>query len=353
MKTDAYAPTAYRPDRIPQQQPSAERSWLGKFAKIRLPWGNTQELAPAKFFHQDTPEDLRQGEQVRAEDEAKKAQGTYDPRITETVDFHYAYDHQRHRFAQLSKGGRFWMVLYAFGKGGFWITLPLLIITCLIMAIESNKPFLEDFFFLFKQAFFVLCAPTLLMWSIGGLVIYKLPKLWVKPSRGPLWELNRQTGMVTVFDYDNNGQYKKNGTIGELAAPFHEFDAYVSSSPDRQGLPMNVLHLAHRYRDIHFCLAPLLHQSDDANEHFALWDYLQNYMDVSRPLPDIPYLEQYRHLDPTTAEHDQRTGRDPRYWIDMDDATFKVKVDDILTDIRRIDTLRRPNLMAQYCQYID
>src|SRR5690606_18895472 len=104
---------------------------------------------------------------------------------------------------------------------------------------------------------------------------------------------------------------------------------------------------------IHFSLAPLLHQSDDANEHFALWDYLQNYMDVSRPLPDIPYLEQYRHLDPTTAEHDQRTGRDPRYWIDMDDATFKVKVDDILTDIRRIDTLRRLNLMARYCQYLD
>ena len=57
--------------------------------------------------------------------------------------------------------------------------------------------------------------------------------------------------------------------------------------------------------------------------------------------------------DSTTAEHDQRTGRDPRYWVDMDDTTFKAKVDDILTGIRRIDTLRRPNLMAQYCQYID
>src|SRR5690554_7766268 len=88
------------------------------------------------------------------------------------------------------------------------------------------------------------------MWFVGGLVINKLPKLWIRPSRGPLWELNRQTGMVTVFDYDNNGEYKKNGTIGELTAPFHEFDAYVISSPDRQGLPLNVLHLSHRYRDI-------------------------------------------------------------------------------------------------------
>ncbi|WP_193074211.1 hypothetical protein [Pseudomonas sp. FME51] len=189
------------------------------------------------------------------------------------------------------------------------------------------------------------------MWAIGSLVIHKLPRLWVRPARGPLWEFNRQTGMVTLFDYDNNGEYKKNGSIGELTAPFHEFDAYVISSPDRQGLPLNVLELTHRYRDIRFNLAPILHQSDDANEHFALWDYLQNYMDVSRPLPDIPYLEQFRHLDPTTVEHDRHTGRDPRYWVDMDDDTFKAKVKEVLAGIRNIDTLRRPNLMAQYVEY--
>jgi hypothetical protein len=353
MKTETYAPTAYRPDRIPRQQPSAERSWLGKFAKMRLPWGNTQELAPAKFFHQDTPEDLRLGEQVRAEDEAKKANGTYEPRITEIVDFHYVYDHQRHRFAQLAIGGRFWMGLYAFGKWGFIILLPVTFIAYLATLSAIDEQWLVYTKRSFLEFYSWFLGIPLAMWAIGGLVIHKLPKLWVRPSRGPLWEFNRQTGMVTVFDYDNNGEYKKNGTIGELTAPFHEFDAYLSSSPDRQGLPMNLLHLAHRYRDIHFTLAQLLHQSDDANEHFALWDYLQNYMDVSRPLPDIPYLEQYRHLDPITAEHDQHTGRDPRYWVDMDDATFKVKVEEILTGIRRIDTLRRPNLMARYCQYID
>lgn len=353
MKTETYHTTAYRPDRIPRQQPSAERSWLGKFAKMRLPWGNTQELAPAKFFHQDTPEDLRLGEQIRAEDETKKANGTYEPRITEIVDFHYVYDHKRLRFAQLAMVGRFWTNLYAFGKWGFiWLIIPAAFAYIVDLS-TSNEPWLEvtrESFIAFYSWFLGI---PLSMWVIGGLVVYKLPRLWVKPSRGPLWEFNRQTGMVTVFDYDNNGEYKKNGTIGELTAPFHEFDAYLSSSPDRQGLPMNLLHLAHRYRDIHFTLAPILHQSDDANEHFALWDYLQNYMDVSRPLPDIPYLEQYRHLDPTTAEHDQRTGRNPRYWIDMDDATFKTKVDELLTDICRIDTLRRPNLMAKHVEYVD
>jgi hypothetical protein len=88
----------------------------------------TQELAPAKFFYQDTPEDLQLGEQVKAEDETKKANGTYEPRITETMDFHYVHDHQRHRFAQLAIGGRFWTTLYTFGKWGFiFMILPTLI----------------------------------------------------------------------------------------------------------------------------------------------------------------------------------------------------------------------------------
>lgn len=353
MKTVAYTPTVYRPDRIPEQPPSTERSWLKKLGRVRLPWGNTQELAPAKFFHKDSPKRLRIREQVEREDAEKKANGTYKPRITETEDFHYIHDHQRYRFAQLSVGGRFWMNLYVFGKWGFIFLLLPALFAHIVDISTGDESWLEGTKSAVIEVYSWILGPPLAMWFIGGLVIHKLPKLWVRPSRGPLWELNRQTGMVTVFDYDNNGEYKKNGTIGELTAPFHEFDAYVISSPDRQGLPMNVLKLSHRYRDIRLGFGPILHQSDDANEHFALWDYLQNYMDVSRPLPDIPYLEQYRHLDPTTAEHDRRTGRDPRYWVDMDDETFKAKVDEILTGIRNIDTLRRPNLMAQYCQYVD
>ena len=38
-------------------------------------------------------------------------------------------------------------------------------------------------------------------------------------SRG-VWEFNRRTGLLTVFDYDNNGEYKKNGTKGSAIHRF-------------------------------------------------------------------------------------------------------------------------------------
>jgi hypothetical protein len=44
--------------------------------------------------------------------------------------------------------------------------------------------------------------------------------------------------------------------------------------------------------------------------------FLEQFMDVSKPLPDVPYLEVYRHLDPTTVEFDKATNRNPRFWRD-------------------------------------
>ena len=39
-------------------------------------------------------------------------------------------------------------------------------------------------------------------------------------------------------------------------------------------------------------------------------------MDVTQPLPELPLLEQFRHLDPATAEHDRQASREPRRWRD-------------------------------------
>ena len=49
----------------------------------------------------------------------------------------------------------------------------------------------------------------------------------------------------------------------------------------------------------------------------AFWDTLQRYMDVEQPLPDMPILEQSRHLDSVTAAYDAATNRPSRYWRDI------------------------------------
>lgn len=352
-KTPYYAPTAYRPDRIPNQPPSAERSWLKRFGNIRLPWGGATEVAPDEFMQRRRPSNLRFREEMRKKRELELAAGTYVPAPYEHVDFHDRHDHERFRFSLWAMRAQFWMHIYMFGKWWFLLSAPLILLVCLYSAYKSFSPFFTAFLSSLWGMAYIISFPCLAAWALGALVIHKFPKLWVKPSRGPMWEINRRTGLVTLFDYKNNGEYKKNGTIGELTAPFYEFDAYIVSAPDRQGTMNHVLCLAHRYRDIAIDFSCLMNLDDRLQMPCALWDFLQNYMDTSRPLPELPRYEEFRHLDPTTAAHDLKTGRNPRFWIDMDDATYKLYLNQLLENIDAIDTFQRPNLMAHYVRYSD
>jgi hypothetical protein len=347
-----YAATAYRSDRIPKQQPSAERPWTHGFAKMRLPWGMTQEVAPEDFLHEREPSTLRLQETWNKEREMQKALGTYIPAPYEHVDFHGKEDHERFRFSLWSKRSHFWIYLQVFGKWGSILLTPIYLIACVTIAFTSNQPYHNDFMGLVKETYTAFLLPQLTAWAIGAFVLRYLPSLWVKPSRGPIWELNRRTGLVTVFDYKNNGEYKKNGTIGELTAPFYEFDAYISTTPDRQGLPVNVLYLAHRYRDIVINFRPIM-PPGEGELLCALWDFIQNYMDTSRPLPDLPRYEEFRHLDPVTAVFDRKVNRNPRLWIDMNDQDYKHCLRVLRTRIAEIDTFKRPNLMARSVEYVN
>ncbi|MCE0556303.1 hypothetical protein [Motilimonas sp. E26] len=57
----------------------------------------------------------------------------------------------------------------------------------------------------------------------------------------------------------------------------------------------------------------------DYSQIEAAWDTLLRYMDVEQPLPDIPSLEPFRHLDPTTAAFDKagKRGRPDNFWVDF------------------------------------
>lgn len=101
-------------------------------------------------------------------------------------------------------------------------------------------------------------------------------------------------------------------------APFIEFDPYISFHVNPKGPTSCKLQLRHRYSGWQTVVASV--HSTLKHELYAHWDELQRYMDVSQPLPDIPALEPYRHLDPTTAAHDAagHRGRPEDYWATLD-----------------------------------
>ncbi|MBA1185573.1 hypothetical protein [Stutzerimonas nitrititolerans] len=127
-----------------------------------------------------------------------------------------------------------------------------------------------------------------------------------------------------IYTHDGSGFNRRDGMVrigrrfrSPFVAPFYEFDPVMQLQVTPHGGHDYVLWLHHRYTDTKVCLGMKMHSLglDKANLH-AFWDTLQRYMDVEQPLPDLPVLEQSRHLDPVTAAHDAAIGRPERYWRD-------------------------------------
>lgn len=125
-------------------------------------------------------------------------------------------------------------------------------------------------------------------------------------------EFNRLTGQVR-FALGRNRFFE---------APFVEFDAYVERVVQQGGIFYRLM-FVHRYTQKTFNQTWLSGVEASKSEVLAFWDMLQRYMDVTQPLPDVPRLEPFRHLDPVTREHDEMTGRNPRYWRDLDIEAWK------------------------------
>jgi hypothetical protein len=111
---------------------------------------------------------------------------------------------------------------------------------------------------------------------------------------------NRRTGMVTI-------------PRSRKAIPFAELDGYYYCPQSPVGYKYN-LYFGHRYSPAGFS-SPW--EWAEKYWMYREWEYYQQFMDISMPLPESPYLEPYRHLDPTTAAYDKKHNRPPRYWRDM------------------------------------
>ncbi|QJD58869.1 hypothetical protein HG264_08070 [Pseudomonas sp. gcc21] len=343
MGLSCYTSTSYSSAKLETQPSAKPGSGLKRLAGRRLPWGNTQKVVPEAFMRPE-PETLRFWEKEYKRREHLKAEGIYKPKPMERIDFHDRCDHEHYRHAPWAKRSQFWLFLHPFGKVGFFLFLFLSIVVALLVTSLADADYLGAFVKAFKLMFTAFAVACLAAWLLASLVIHQFPRLWAKPSKGPKWELNRRTGMITVFEY-------RRRQVNEKPAPFHEFDAYITTTPDRQGLPMNVLSLEHRYSDISIHFGDLQPPDRNTEQLCALWDFIQNYMDTSHPLPDAPLFEEHRRNDPTTVEHDKATGRKKRFWIDMSEEPFKQEKSRMRSKVDAINTFSRRNLMAQHVNY--
>ncbi|MFM2486754.1 hypothetical protein [Celerinatantimonas yamalensis] len=296
----SYGPNAYNSQTIAPQPPAkAKRRLLSKLlsaGQAALPFHRTHQQIPQSLWEDMTPERWREMEQRH------------------DGDFQYNWNEQFIQIYVPQLWGRLYLFLAALAKViVIYFTFFFIITQCISFPLSDyDVPFLIHSSVLYLEWIFLPCA---LIWAQFELSTNFRTNLWFLRPR-LLFEFNRQTGMVTLY---------RPGRLVRFSHPFVEFDCVLTSAPTQLGFMRYGLMLVHRYqgyrRGIPAALL-LTKLSEPRDEMLRLWNFIQCYMDVSQPLPDILALEAGRLNDPTTAKVDKKTGRTPRYWRDMDEATF-------------------------------
>ncbi|PCE65658.1 hypothetical protein [Salinivibrio sp. YCSC6] len=229
------------------------------------------------------------------------------------------WNEERLNSEALSGWSQFYTFLLTMTKILLILFLPLFYLIFLFPLLFSHGSWSErwdDLSAVFYGLTLYFTLPCLLIWGHYKLVCkgYYFLAPFLKSKR--VYSLNRQTGMVTLY---------KRGNKVRFTHPFIEFDCVLMSAPSPQGHLNYNLMLVHRYQpySVGVPISNLIGTNERVVEYQRLWNMIQRYMDVSQPMPDLLVLEEARAKDPVTAAHDQQIGRDPRYWRDMSDDTYK------------------------------
>ncbi|RUR56589.1 hypothetical protein [Vreelandella populi] len=300
---DGYAETAYRADAIPEQSYAPQNEMLrGRILETRLPWGSYLGVNPTTYQYSDLW--FREYQYIGDDyhDYTMINESRWSKRVDENAN-------------DLYRIARFFFIifshLFSFTGGGGWVFTGIAIFVSVVGTV--GQLFVDEPSF----PFLIIGIPL----TIGGIcgVATLLRWLWekyeIKFYKGNRnWSDNyafcRRTGLI-------------NTEIGNFS--FYEFDAYIEMTVGTQGSQFHSFKLIHRYPH----RSRLPHTKDPLEFSFsvdgsiaqlyAIWDMLQRYMDVSQPLPDVPELEPFRHLDPTTKAYDEadKRGRPATYWRDL------------------------------------
>lgn len=131
-------------------------------------------------------------------------------------------------------------------------------------------------------------------------------------KRNTVAELNREDGTVWFFK-----RYSKLPII----RPFSEFSGGINIGiRSRSGVSDYDLWVFHKTERLGFSLG-LFSQIKESN--YYEWDFIQAYMDKTKPLPDIPVLEPFRKHDLITAEWDKENERPEYLFRNMPLETYK------------------------------
>ncbi|TVU89780.1 hypothetical protein [Vreelandella titanicae] len=305
---DYYASTAYKPaKRVAWEEANPDRQ---RISGSRLTWyRRTQDNGTKDEYGYNNITISKNWEAKRSE------LGAAGQNIFRTMKVQY--DHSSIMPPNFKKIAKFIYFCTAISKGGVYICVFVLVLSFLTMpavaALNSDfsKPLIG--FYYIAIWVFPLSIVMLIIWKAGVYLSKTRSDVFFAMHQSPLWELSRPNGFFTIYN-------PKRAWEERLVAPIYEFDAYLESSPDTQGSPTYSLMLYHPETGLRQKLDAQFPPTNMPGELVAAWQFIQRYMDVSQPLPDVPALEIHRHKDPTTAAADQRKGRTPRYWRDMSEA---------------------------------
>ncbi|PRY57079.1 hypothetical protein B0H98_1261, partial [Vreelandella songnenensis] len=247
----------------------------------------TEALFPARELVDMPPKRLRELEQMP----------NHSPRPSDQPEHPLRWDEECLRYTNQTKINFIIGVIRLFSLFGLLLFMPILFLSSIyisylaaqyepgniILSVLNN---FDWFFFLSVFSFF------LAGW-VGANLLYRLfPDYTSGFQPGPMWELNRRTGMVKVF-----ANSTKKSTAWKVAheLPFHEFDCYLQSSPTSQGIAQYNLSLVHYSVEAHVALVGMFGVTSRLDQ-LAAWDMVQRFMDTSQPLPDSPQWEQFRSL---------------------------------------------------------
>lgn len=219
---------------------------------------------------------------------------------------------------------------------------PIVILYHFIIPIFSNPNYIDaammtiatiNVFGFFITIFFA-------RWLFTWVIFEKLPKHLVSNLVTKTYSLNRKTGMVTLYSSSDYVVYSH---------PFIEFDCRMIEVTGPSGSPKFNVVLCHRYSDYSqpINIGDLI-DSARSDDQKRLWNVIQQYMDVSQPLPDLPFPEPFRSEDLTTAAYDKEIGRDPNYWRSMSYRGLDKAIIKMAKNQKHIPPLGKPiNIYAQ------